>query len=57
MLVHSFSLENMWFGEDLRCAALFGIEAEKDMVYPAQPFDGLVLNPGWVKGDLAYFEK
>ena len=57
MLVHSFSPEDMWFDEYFKFAALFGIDAEKDMVYPAQPFDGLVLYFGWAKGDPQYLSR
>ena len=54
MLVHSSSPQSMWFDQFTRFAALFGIEAQMDMVYPARPFDGLVLYLGWAKGDPVY---
>jgi hypothetical protein len=44
----------MWFDEYAKFAALFGIEAEMEMIYPARPFDGLILYLGWAKGDQAY---
>jgi hypothetical protein len=57
MLVHSFSPEDMWFEEYSKFAALFGIDAEKDMIYPALLFDGLVLYLGWAKGEEEYLSK
>jgi hypothetical protein len=57
MLVHSFSPQNMWFDQYVKFAALFGIEAELDMIYPAQPFDGLVLYLGWAKGDQEFLTR
>ena len=57
MLVHSFSPQDMWFGEYAKFAALFGIKAEIGNVQHAQLFDGLVLYMGWVKGDLEYLER
>ena len=57
MLVHSFSPDDKWFEEYFKFAALFGIEAEKDMIYPAQPFDWLVLYLGWAKGDPQYLTR
>ena len=47
----------MWFDQYVKFAALFGIEAEMDMIYPAQPYDGLVLYLGWAKGDTEYLAK
>ena len=57
MLVHSFSPQNMWFDQYSKFAALFGIETEMNMIYPAQPFDGLVLYLGWAKGDTEYLTR
>ena len=57
MLVHSFSPQNMWFDQYSKFANLFGIEAEMDRIYPAQPFDGLVLYLSWVKGDTEYLTR
>ena len=57
MLVHSFSPQEHWFEEYFRFAAMFGIDAEVDRVYAAQPFDGLVLYLGWAKGDPEYLSR
>lgn len=57
MLVHSFSPQNMWFDQYEKFAALFGIKAEMDMIYPALRYDGLVLYLGWAKGDTEYLAR
>ncbi len=57
MLVHSFSPKDMWFEEYAKFAALFGVDAEKDKIYPAQPFDWSILYLGWAKGDPEYLCK
>ena len=54
MLVHLFSLQNMWFNHYSKFAALFEIDVEMDMIHPAQSFDGLVLYLVWAKGGQEY---
>ena len=54
MLVHSFSQTNGWFNDYSDFAALFGIDAELDRIYPAGDIGGINLYLGWVKGEEKY---
>ena len=54
MLVHSFSEENLWFGDFALFASQFGIEAEVGLLGTAKARNGIPLHLGWVRGDPRY---
>jgi hypothetical protein len=55
MLVHSFSRENLWFGDYQRFLEMFGVgNAEVGRLYRMQNTGRIQLYCGWAKGDPSF---
>jgi hypothetical protein len=54
MLVHSFSQEDLWFGDFALFVSQFGLKAEVGRLASATARNGMPLHLGWVRGDPHY---